>query len=133
MSFYMSVGHVDYFIGKMSLFVLCSFFNWVIFFLLGGVVECYKFFIYFEHFLSDMSFVNIFFHCKGFLLVLLIVSFAVQYIFILLSPNSLFLLFYPLSQETSRKMLLWLMSKKYLPVFSSMSFMVSSVTLSYLI
>lgn len=47
--------------------------------------------------LSDISFANIFSHSIGHLLVLSIVPFAVQK---LSNPNSLFLLLFPLPQET---------------------------------
>uniref|UniRef100_A0ABI7Y651 Uncharacterized protein n=1 Tax=Felis catus TaxID=9685 RepID=A0ABI7Y651_FELCA len=50
--------------------------------------------------LSDTSFANIFSHSVGGLFVLLMVSFAVQKHFIWYSPNSLFLLLFPMPKET---------------------------------
>ena len=71
----MSVSCLDVFFGKMSIQVF--------FFCLLGV-EFVKFFIDFRYYLSNMSFANIFSHSEGCLLVLFIVSFAVQKLFILM-------------------------------------------------
>ena len=94
-SFHMSVGHLDVFFGDTPvhgfypILIIFSFFypilNWIIWFL---SVEFYKFFIYFgcQPFISyviSLSLVChiIFFHSLGCLLVLLLVSFAVQELF----------------------------------------------------
>uniref|UniRef100_A0ABI7ZIW1 G-protein coupled receptors family 1 profile domain-containing protein n=1 Tax=Felis catus TaxID=9685 RepID=A0ABI7ZIW1_FELCA len=82
--------------------------------------------------LSYMSFANILSHSVGCLLVLLIVSFAVQKVFYLDVVLVDYFLF-PLPQETSRKMLVQLMSEKLLPVLSSRIFMASGLTFRSLI
>ena len=55
------------------------------------------------------------------------VSFAVQMLLSLIRFPCLFLLLFPLPEET-KKVLLQLMSKSVLPMFSSRSFMVSGLT-----
>ena len=78
----MSVSQLDVFFGKASIHVSCPFLHWIICFL---GVEFGQFFIDFGYYLlSDVSFTNICSHSVGCLLVLLIVSFAVQKIFILM-------------------------------------------------
>ena len=79
----------------------------------------------------QLSFAHIFSHSVGCLLVLFILSFAVQKVFYFDAVPSLFLLLFPLPQETdiSRKKLLRPVSKRLLPVFSSRVFMVSGLTL----
>ena len=83
--------------------------------------------------LSDMSFAIIVSHEVGCLLVLLIVSFAMQKLFILMWCQSLFLLLFPLSQETylKRSYYGWCQRSYFLlcslPVFSSSIFMISGL------
>ena len=75
-SFHVSVGHLNFFFGEVSVQILCPFFNQVICFL---GVEARELFIYFDvNPLSDLSFMNIFSHTVGCLFVLLMVSFAIQ-------------------------------------------------------
>ena len=71
----MSVGHLDVFLGEVSIHVFRPFLHWIICFL---DVDFDNFFIDFGYSLSDMSFANIFSHSSVCLLVLLIVSFALQ-------------------------------------------------------
>ena len=72
----MSVGHLNFFFGEVSVQILCPFLNQVICFL---VVEVHELFIYLDvNSLLDMSFMNIFSHTVEFLFVLLMVAFAVQ-------------------------------------------------------
>ena len=67
-----------------------------------------------------MSFENIFSHYGGCLLVLLIVSFAVQKLFILMKSQQFIFAFVSLVfGDVSSKKLLWPRSKNLLPVFSS--------------
>ena len=66
--------------------------------------------------LSDISFANIFFHSVVDLFLLLIVSFTVQNLLVEYGPVCLFLLLFPLHEETYKKNLLRLMSKS-LPCF----------------
>ena len=78
--------------------------------------------------------VNIFSQYLCCLLVLLIVSFAVQKLFILIKFQYFIFAFVSLALgDISRKKLLWLMSKRLLPVFSSRVFMVSCITFRSLI
>ena len=70
---------------------------------------------------------DIFSHSVCCLFVLLMVSFAVQMLLSLIRFPCLFLLLFPLPEET-KKVLLQLMSKSVLPMFSSRSFMVSGLT-----
>ena len=67
-----------------------------------------------------MSFANIFSHSIVCLLVLLIVSFTVQKLFVLMRPQQFIFAFISLvSVDMSHKKLLWLRSNRLLPVFSS--------------
>ena len=75
----MPVSHLDVFFGEVSIHVFCPFLHWIICF---SGVEFGEFFMDLDTSpLSDMSFANIFSHSVGCLLVLLIVSFAVQKLF----------------------------------------------------
>ena len=81
----MSVGHLDVFYGEVSIHVFCPFLHWIIC-VLG--IEFDKFFIDFGYKpFIDMSFANIFSHSVSCLLVLLIVSFAVQKVFTLMTSQ----------------------------------------------
>ena len=84
--------------------------------------------------LSVVSFANIFSHSEGCLFVLFIVSFAVQK---LLSLIKSYLFIFGFISVTlgggSKKILLWFMSKRVFPMFSSKSFIVSGLTFRYLI
>ena len=78
-----------------------------------------------------MSFENIFFHSIDCLLVLSIVSFAVQKLFILMRSQYFIFAFISLAfEDMSSKKLLWLRSKQLLPVFSFGVLMVSYLTFS---
>ena len=81
----MSVGHL-YVFGEMSVHVFCSFLDWaeVFVFVFRVLSLIDSLYILDTSPLSDMSFVNIFSHSVGCLLVLLTVSFAVQKFFILM-------------------------------------------------
>ena len=77
-----------------------------------------------------MLFANIFSHSISCLLVLLIVSFAVQKLFILMrSQQFIFALVSLVSGDMSNKKLLWPRSKSFLPVFSSRILMAPCLTL----
>ena len=79
--------------------------------------------------LSDMSFANIFSHSVGCLLVLLIVPLAVQKLFILMRFQwFIFAFVFLASRDMSNKKLLWLRSKRLLPVFSYRILMASCLT-----
>ena len=71
----MSVGHLQVFFRKMSVQILCPFFNWLFVFF---NVELHEFFVYLDiNFLLDM-FANIFSQLVCCLFLLLMVSFIVQ-------------------------------------------------------
>uniref|UniRef100_A0ABI7WZN7 Uncharacterized protein n=1 Tax=Felis catus TaxID=9685 RepID=A0ABI7WZN7_FELCA len=77
-----------------------------------------------------MSFANIFSHSVGCLLVLLIVSFAVQKLFILMRSQQFIFAFVSLaSGDVLSKKLLRARSKRFLPAFSSRILMASCLTL----
>ena len=86
--------------------------------------------------LSGISFTNIFSYSVGGLSVLLIVSFAVQKLFILISQRVIFILLFPLPEETypPPKKSLRLRSKRVLLLmFSSRSFRSSGLIFKSLI
>ena len=72
LSFLLYLLTICIFLGKMVTHVLYPFLNWVIFF----SIELSSLLIFKINSLSDVWFINIFFHSVGFLLLLLIVSFA---------------------------------------------------------
>ena len=81
----MSVVYLFVFFGKMSVYIFFLFLNQIIHF---WGVEFYNFFVDFGYNpLSNMSFANIFSHSIGCPLVLLIVSLAVQKLFILMESQ----------------------------------------------
>ena len=119
----MSLGPLYVFLGKVSVQVLCPFFNWVV--CLPGVESC-EFFIYFE----DQTFVQgivgkcIFPYC-WFPFHLVLLSLAVQKLFILMRSHLFILSFISLALgDISVTMLLRGMSEIYLPMFSCRTFMV---------
>ena len=114
----MSVGHLDVFFGEVSIRVFCPFLHWIICFL---GVESDKFFIDFgSNPLCDMSFANIFSHSVSCLLVLLIVSFPVQKLFLLMRSQEFNFAFVSLaSGDVLSKKLLGPRSERFLPAFSS--------------
>ena len=70
--------------------------------------------------LSILSFANIFSHSVGCLFVLLVVSFAVQKLFSLVRSHLFIFAFVSFALgDRSKKILLQLMSKDVLPIFSS--------------
>uniref|UniRef100_A0ABI7VTS7 Secreted protein n=1 Tax=Felis catus TaxID=9685 RepID=A0ABI7VTS7_FELCA len=76
-----------------------------------------------------MSFANIFFHSVGCLLVLLVVSFAVQKLFIFIRSQQFTFAFNSLAfGDVSSKRLLQLRSERSFPAFSSKVLMVSCLT-----
>ena len=76
--------------------------------------------------LSEVSFVNTFSHTIGSLLILLMVSLAVQKLFILMKSHLFILSFMSLALgDISVKILLHGMSEIFLLMFSSRTFMVS--------
>ena len=79
--------------------------------------------------LSDMSFANIFSHSIGYLLVLLVVSFTVQKLFVLMRSQQFMFAFVSLAFSNGcSNRLLQLRSKRLLSVFSYVMLMVSCLT-----
>ena len=84
--------------------------------------------------LSVDSFANIFSHSEGCLFVLFMVSFAVQkFLSLIRSYCFIFVFIFITLGGGSKKILLRFMSKSVLPMFSSKSFIVSSLTFKSLI
>ena len=73
--FHVPVGYSCIFFGRVKIQVLCSFFDRFDFVILSCMVPL---FILNTNSLSDIWFANVFYHSVGCLLILLIVSFAVQ-------------------------------------------------------
>ncbi|KAB1279762.1 hypothetical protein Cadr_000015692 [Camelus dromedarius] len=109
----------------MSIQVLCLFLK----------LDCLCFFnIEFLNPLWDVSFENIFSHSVGCLFILLVVSFPGQKLFCFyIFPFVYFCFCCSCLRREIQKILLRLMSKSLLPVFSSRSFMVSGFTFKSLI
>ena len=82
--------------------------------------------------LSDISFADIFSYSVGSPFILLTVSLCKSFL-VWCNPICLFLLLFLLPEETSKKVLLRLMLKSILPMFSSRNFMVSGLTFKSLI
>ena len=81
----MPVGHLYVFFGKMSIQILCPFFNWVGFVGAGGMLNCMSsLYILYINPLSAISFANIFSHSVDGVFILLIISFTVQKLFSLM-------------------------------------------------
>ena len=84
--------------------------------------------------LSIDSFTNIFSHSEGCLFVLLMVSFAVQKLWSFIRSHLFIFVFISITiGGGSKKTLLWLILKSVLPMLSSKSFIVSSLTFRFLI
>ena len=84
--------------------------------------------------MSVASFANIFSHSEGCLLVLLMISFAVQKLLnLIMSHSFIFAFIYFALGDTSKKILVRFMSKSVLLISSSRSFMVSGLTFQSLI
>ena len=84
--------------------------------------------------LSVASFANIFSHSVACLFILFMVSFAVQKLLSLIRSHLFIFVFISITLGgKSKKILLQFMSKSVLPMFSSKSFIVSSLTLRSLI
>ena len=120
-SFHVFIGHL-YVFGEMSVYVFCPFFDWVIFLILSCLYNLEI------NPLSVVSLEIIFSHSEGFLLILFIVSFAIQKLLSLIRSH-LFLVLFSITQGSgSKRILLWYMSKGVLSMISSRSFIVSGLT-----
>ena len=83
--------------------------------------------------LSVASFANIFSHSEGCLFILFMVSFALQNLLSFIRFHLFIFVFTHYSKSWVKKILLWFMSKSIFPMFSSKSFIVSSLTFRCLI
>ena len=93
------VGHLFVFFERISIQVLCPFLNSVIVFMMLRCMS--SLYILNINFLSDTLFADIFSHSVGCLFISLIVSFAVQKLFVLCDLIWIFLLLLPLPEEVS--------------------------------
>ena len=92
-SFYVPVGHLYIFFGKMAVQVLCLLLNQIICFLLLSCITSLH--ILDINPFSDIWFANIFSHSMGCLFIVLIIYFTMQKLFFFgCSPTCLFLLFF---------------------------------------
>ena len=93
----MSIGPLYGLLGKVSIQVICPFFNWVV--CLFGIEFC-KFFINFRYYSLPDVLVKMFSHFPGCLFILLMISFAVQNLFSLMKSHLfIFFLLFPLPGE----------------------------------
>ena len=83
--------------------------------------------------LSGTSFANVFSHSVGHLFILFIVSFALQKLVSLIRSHLFTLVLFSLLQEVDQKDILLYLCQSVLPTFLSKNFIVSSLTLSFLI
>ena len=84
--------------------------------------------------LSVSSFANIFSHSEGYLFILFMIPFALQKLLSLIRSHLfIFVLIFITLGGGSKKMLLWFMSKRVLPMLSSKSLIVSGLTFRSLI
>ena len=115
------------FFEEMSIEVFCLFFNWVVcFFVLLSCMSCL--YILEIRPLSLASLVKIFSHSVGCLFTFLMISFTVQKLLSLIGSHWFICVFIVIILGGgSNKMLLGFMSKNVLPMFSSWSFVVSSL------
>ena len=120
----MSLGPLYVLLGKVSVQVLCPFFNWVVCFQEWSHVS--SLYILEIKPLSKVPLANIFSHTVGSLFILLLFSLAMQNLFILMKSHLFILSFMSLALgDKYVRMLLHGMSEIFLPMFSCRTFMVS--------
>ena len=124
--FHVSMGHLYFLLGKVSVQILCPFFNWIVVFL---VLSCMSSFYILEiKASSDISLPNIFSHTVNSLFIWMMVALAMQNFLIWCSPICLFFfLYFPCPRRCMAKILLCGISEILLPVFFCRIFMVSWV------
>ena len=119
----MSLGPLYVFLGEVSVLVLCPFFNWIVY--LPGVESVSSLYILEIRPLSEVSLANMFSQTVGSLFILMLFSLAMQKLFILMWSHLFILSFIsPALGDVSVRILLHGMSEIFLPMFSSMTFMV---------
>ena len=128
----MSLDPLYVLLGKVSVQVLCPFFNWVACLLR---MESCEYFIYLEiKPLSEVSLANMFSHMIASLFILILFSLAVKKLFILLRSYLFILSFMPLALgDISVKIQLHEISEISLPMFSSRTLMVSWLIFKFFI
>ena len=115
----------------MSISVFCPFSDWFFAFL---ILSFMSYFILEMNPLSATSFSDILSHSVDCLFILFMVSFAVPKRLSLIKFHLFIFAFVSITLgDRSKKILLWFMSKSVLPMFSSRSFIVSSLTFATLI
>ena len=117
-------------VGKCLFRLYAHFLNWVVYLFIYFILSCMScLYVLDINPLLVASFVNIFSHSKGCLFVLFMVLFAVQKLFSLIRSHLFIFVFIFITVRVgSKKILLRVMSKGILPVFSSKSFVVISFT-----
>ena len=119
----MPIAYLYVFFGEMSIYVFCSFFDWVGF-LFISCISCLC--ILEIKPLLITSFSNIFSQSVNCLFILFMVSFAVQKLISLIRSNLFSFAFISIALgDRPKKTLLWFMSKNVLSIFSTRSFMVA--------
>ena len=109
-SFHVFVGHLYILFGEMYIYVFHPCFDFGLFVFL--VLSCMSWLYILEiNPMSVVSFAIIFFHSKGCLLILFIVSFPVQKILSLIKPHLLTFVISITVGSGSKRILLWCMSK----------------------
>ena len=131
------VGHLHFLSGKMSIHIFCPFLKlgclslFVIVFLMLSCMNCL--YMWDINPLSVIPLANIFCHSASCLLVLSVISYAVQKLLHLIRFHLFIFGFISFALgDSSKKILLQFMSKSVLPMFSSRSFMVSCLIFRYL-
>ena len=125
----MPLYDVYFFFGKMSSDPPPIFKSGCLFF----DVELYEFLYIFKVTPYQILFANIFCHLAGDLFMLLMVSFAMQSLFSLMSLLFIFAVLSLAWGNISKQKLLRVMTESLLPMFSSRSFLVSGLTFKSLI
>ena len=128
----MSLGPLYVLLGGVSIQVFCPFFDWMFVFLEWSCVS--SFYILEIKPLSKVSLANIFSHMIGSLFILLLLSSAMQKIFIFMRSRLFILSFMSLALvDMWVKIVLHGISEIFLPMFSSRTFMMSWLTFKFFI
>ena len=123
----MSVGPLYVLLGQMSVQVFCPFFNWIAYLLRMEMCVCSLYILEIKP-LSEVSLANVFSHTVGSPFILILFSLAMPKLFILMTSHLYILSFMSLALgDISVKILLCEISEIYLPMFSSMTLMVSQL------
>ena len=122
-SFHVFISHLYVFFGEICLGLFPTLLLGCLFFWYLSYMSCL--YILEINPLSVVSFVIIFSHSEGYLFTLFIVSFAVQKLLSLIRSHLFIFVFISITLGCgSKRILLWFMSKKFLPMFSPKTFSV---------